>query len=231
MKEKEIKAQIKSIFESENFESATIKSEELFKQLEELKGKRSVSALKASLKKQYQGTVRVEKEEDLELVEPAPDSEQPVEEQPETQEPEVKEVAEQPEPFKFNVSTDGKFVQQFIEELIASNDPILNQFCIVREYFKQDSDTLTVRSTRMFVKEDGTGYDKYDDGSAAAKAAGLKSFRTLGYFDKSEDGFPVGEEYCQIQVIRIKRALEKYYISRSGITRLASAESVTNYQK
>ena len=45
------------------------------------------------------------------------------------------------------------------------------QFCIVQEYFKQDSDTLQTRSTRMFVKEDGTGYDKYDDGSAAAKAA------------------------------------------------------------
>lgn len=222
MKEKEIKAQIKSIFESENFESATTKSEELFKQLEELKGKRSVSALKASLKKQYQGNVRVEKEEDLELVEPAQETEQPAE---------VKEEEQKPEPFKFDVTTVGEFVSQWVEDLIACNDPLLNQFCIVQEYFKQDSDTLQTRSTRMFVKEDGTGYDKYDDGSAAAKAAGLKSFRTLGYFDKSEDGLPVGEEYCQIQVIRIKRALEKYYINRRGITRINCAENVNNYQK
>ena len=220
MKEKEIKAQIKSIFESENFESATIKSEELFKQLEELKGKRSVSALKASLKKHYQGDVRIEKEEDLEPVETAPEAEQPAE---------VKE--EKPEPFKFDVSVEGCFVNQWVEDLIASNDPLLNQFCIVQEYFKQVSDTDTIRTTRMFVKEDGTGWDKYDDGSAAAKAVGLKSFRTLGYFEKSEDGFPVGEEYCQIQVIRIKRTLEKYYINRRGVTQLGFAENVNNYQK
>lgn len=220
MKEKEIKAQIKSIFESESFDSAVANTKELFQQLEELKGKKSVSALMASLKKKYQGNVRVEKEEDLELVESAPEVEQPEE---------TKE--EQPEPFKFDVTTVGEFVSQWVEELIASNDPLLNQFCIVQEYFKQDSDTLQTRSTRMFVKEDGTGYDKYDDGSAAAKAAGLKSFRTLGYFDKSEDGLPVGEEYCQIQVIRIKRALEKYYINRSGITRINCAENVNNYQK
>ena len=222
MKEKEIKAQIKSIFESENFESATTKSEELFKQLEELKGKRSVSALKASLKKQYQGNVRVEKEEDLELVEPAQETEQPAE---------VKEEEQKPEPFKFDVTVEGRFVSQWVEDLIASNDPLLNQFCIVQEYFKRTSDTDTIRTTRMFVKEDGTGFDKYDEGSAAAKAVGLKSFRTLGYFEKSEDGYPVGEEYCQIQVIRIKRTLEKYYINRRGVTQLGFAENVNNYQK
>lgn len=216
MKEKEIKAQIKSIFESENFESATAKSEELFKQLEELKGKRSVSALKASLKKQYQGKVRIEKEEDLEPVETAPEAEQPAEEKPKS--------------FKFDVATDGEFVSQWVEDLIASNDTLLNQFCIVREYFKQVSDTETERSTRMFVKEDGTGYDKYDDGSAAAKAAGLKSFRTLGYFEQSNDGMPVGMEYCQIQVIRIKRTLEKYFVNRRGITRIKCAENVANYK-
>lgn len=222
MKEKEIKAQIKSIFESENFESATTKSEELFKQLEELKGKRSVSALKASLKKQYQCNVRVEKEEDLELVEPAQETEQPAE---------VKEEEQKPEPFKFDVTVEGRFVSQWVEDLIASNDPLLNQFCIVQEYFKRTSDTDTIRTTRMFVKEDGTGFDKYDEGSAAAKAVGLKSFRTLGYFEKSEDGYPVGEEYCQIQVIRIKRTLEKYYINRRGVTQLGFAENVNNYQK
>jgi len=215
MKEKEIKAQIKSIFESENFESATIKSEELFKQLEELKGKRSVSALKASLKKQYQGNVRVEKEEDLEPVEP----EQPAEAKEEKQ-----------EPYKFDVATTGTFSPYWIDELLRSNDPLLNQFCIVQEYFKQSSDTDTVRFTRMFVKSDGTGFDKYDEGSAAAKSVGLKSFRTLGYFDNSEDGFPVGMEYCQIQVIRIKRTLEKYFVNRRGATQISCAENVSDYK-
>lgn len=216
MKEKEIKAQIKSIFESESFDSAVANTQELFKQLEELKGKKSASAMMASLKKKYQNT-RIEKEEDLE---PAPEIEQPAE---------AKE--EKPEPFKFDVTVEGRFVNQWVEDLLASNDTLLNQFCIVQEYFKRTSDTDTIRTTRMFVKEDGTGWEKYDEGSAAAKAVGLKSFRTLGYFENSEDGFPVGEEYCQIQVIRIKRTLEKYYINRRGVTQLGFAENVNNYQK
>ena len=216
MKEKEIKAQIKSIFESENFESATIKSEELFKQLEELKGKRSVSALKASMKKQYQGSVRIENEEDLEAVETATEEQQ---------------SAETPEPFKFDTTHDGEFVGQWISELLASSDPLLKQFCIVREYFKRVSDTETERSTRMFVKSDGTGYDKYDDGSAAAKIAKLQSFRKLGYFDFSKDGYPVGEEYCQITVMRIQKAIEKFVIDRDGITKVVKAESVESYTK
>ena len=103
------------------------------------------------------------------------------------------------------------------------------QFCIVREYFKQVSDTETERSTRMFVKSDGTGYEKYDDGSAAAKIAGLTSFRKLGFFDKSEEGMPVGEEYCQITVMRIKKAVEKFVVGRTGVTRIGKAESVESY--
>lgn len=215
MKEKEIKAQIKSIFESENFESATIKSEELFKQLEELKGKRSVSALKASLKKQYQGNVRIEKEEDLEP-------------EPKVEEPAVQEQ-EKEEPFRFDVNQSENFSNESVKSLLAGTDPILMQFCIVREYFKRVSDTETERSTRMFVKSDGSGYEKYDDGSAAAKTAKIQSFRKLGYFENSADGFPVGEEYCQITVMRIKKALEKFVRDRQGITRIVKVESVESY--
>ena len=214
MKEKEIKAQIKSIFESESFDSAVANTQELFKQLEELKGKKSASALMASLKKKYQNT-RIEKEEDLAPAEP----EQPAEAKEEKQ-----------EPYKFDVATTGTFSPYWIDELLRSNAPLLNQFCIVQEYFKQSSDTDTVRFTRMFVKSDGTGFDKYDEGSAAAKSAGLKSFRTLGYFDNSEDGFPVGMEYCQIQVIRIKRTLEKYFVNRRGATQISCAENVSDYK-
>lgn len=211
MKEKEIKAQIKSIFESESFDSAVANTKELFQQLEELKGKKSASALMASLKKKYQN-VRVEKEEDLE---PAPEAEEP------------KEEVKTSEPTKFVIGGNPEDVK--LESLVEKSDPLLSQFCIVREYFKQVSDTETERSTRMFVKSDGSGYDKYDDGSAAAKTAKIQSFRKLGYFEQSADGFPVGEEYCQITVMRIKKALEKFVRDRQGITRIVKVESVESY--
>lgn len=211
MKEKEIKAQIKSIFESESFDSAVANTKELFQQLEELKGKKSASALMASLKKKYQDT-RIEKEEDLE---PAPEAEEPQQE------------AKPSEPTKFVIGGNPEDVK--LESLVEKSDPLLSQFCIVREFFKQVSDTETERSTRMFVKSDGSGYDKYDDGSAAAKTAKIQSFRKLGYFEQSADGFPVGEEYCQITVMRIKKALEKFVRDRQGITRIVKVESVESY--
>ena len=211
MKEKEIKAQIKSVFESESFESATAKTEDLFRQLEELRGKKSSSALMASMKRKYQQKTQEQASE------------------PEAKDPAGDQTEKSGEAFRFDVGQVGNFSNDAMLSLLHGTDPILMQFCIVREYFKQVSDTETERSTRMFVKSDGTGYEKYDDGSAAAKIAGLTSFRKLGFFDKSEEGMPVGEEYCQITVMRIKKAVEKFVVGRTGVTRIGKAESVESY--
>lgn len=128
------------------------------------------------------------------------------------------------ETYKFTVSE--SFNLDAIRQLVESGQPILNQFCIIHEFFKRVSDTETVRYTRMFVKADGEGWKLYDEGSAVAKKNELKSYRKIGYFDQSNDGFPVGEEYSQITVMRIKKALEKFVLGRSGATQVTSVMTV-----
>ena len=127
------------------------------------------------------------------------------------------------EAYKFNFDT--LFTHE-VNELVESGQPILNQFCIIHEFFKRVSDTETVRYTKMYVKADGEGWKLYDEGSAAAKEAGIKSYRKLGYFDQSNDGFPVGEEYSQVTVMRIKKALEKYVLGRTGVTVVEKAIAI-----
>ena len=142
----------------------------------------------------------------------------------------LEEVVAQPEaevPAKsitdeVRLATDEKLDIDFIKQLVTTNVPILNQFCVIREFFKRESDTETIRMTSMFIKSDGTGWKLYDEGSAAGKEAGLKSYRKIGYFDWSNDGFPVGEEYCQITVMRIKKALEKFVLGRTGCTQVTT---------
>lgn len=127
------------------------------------------------------------------------------------------------ETYKFNFDT--LFAHE-VKKLVESGQPILNQFCIIHEFFKRVSDTETQRYTKMFVKADGEGWNLYDEGSAEAKAKGLKSYRKLGYFDQSNDGFPVGEEYSQVTVMRIKKALEKFVLGRTGVTAVENAIAI-----
>lgn len=139
------------------------------------------------------------------------------------------EEPKQEEPVKaeeFKFAIDQCFNLEEIQKLVESGQPILNQFCIIHEFFKRVSDTETQRYTKMFVKADGEGWKLYDEGSAAAKAAGIKSYRKLGYFDQSNDGFPVGEEYSQVTVMRIKKALEKFVLGRTGVTAVENAIAI-----
>ena len=145
-------------------------------------------------------------------------------EQEETVEEPKQEEPVKAEEFKFAI--DQCFNLEEIQKLVESGQPILNQFCIIHEFFKRVSDTETVRYTKMYVKADGEGWKLYDEGSAAAKAKGLKSYRKLGYFDQSNDGFPVGEEYSQVTVMRIKKALEKFVLGRTGVTAVEKAIAI-----
>lgn len=145
-------------------------------------------------------------------------------EQEETVEEPKQEEPVKAEEFKFAI--DQCFNLEEIQKLVESGQPILNQFCVIHEFFKRVSDTETQRYTCMFVKSDGDGWKLYDEGSAAAKAAGFKSYRKLGYFDQSNDGFPVGEEYSQITLMRIKKAMEKFVLGRTGVTQVTTAHSI-----
>lgn len=145
-------------------------------------------------------------------------------EQEETVEEQKQEEPVKAEEFKFAI--DQCFNLEEIQKLVESGQPIINQFCVIHEFFKRVSDTETQRYTFMFVKSDGEGWKLYDEGSAAAKDAGFKSYRKLGYFDQSNDGFPVGEEYSQITVMRIKKAMEKFVLGRTGVTQVTTAHSI-----
>lgn len=228
--EKNIKERVRENFQTMEFTVAMAINEELKAEYIKEYGKRSWASLVRTYKcraKINDATENVAKDQEVQ--------EQPIEEDVPV---EQSEVVEKPaevndgkeavsETFTFDTSSNaGRFNNESIQSLIDSKDPILNQFCIVREYFKQESDTETVRNTRMFVKENGEGWPLYDEASAIAKSKELKSGRKLGFFTNSNDGFPVGEEYCQITVMRIKVALERFVIGREGITRVNVAESI-----
>ena len=221
----EVKKQIKANFESMNFDEAMTANADLFKQYEEIKGKRSLAALVGYYRTKANATIAIEDEANLAPVEDEP--EQTIEN---VEEPEVTQEAE-PEPtseeqYTFNVSGTGTFNRDNIQSLIDSENPIVNKFCVIREYFKQESDTQTIRNTRMFVQNNGDGYERWNDARATANANGIKSYRKPGNFDLSKDGFPVGEEYCCVSVMRIKDAFQKFMFDREGATQILRAESI-----
>lgn len=223
MKELTIRQQVKSNFQNMGFSEAMEANKELKAEYIRFCGQRSWNSIVAAYERKAKQNTPKQTEQSIDKVAPV---EQPVAEQA----PEVSDGKEMvSEPFTFDTSaTVGRFNNETILSLVESKEPILNQFCIVREYFKQESDTETVRNTRMFVKESGEGWPLYDEASAIAKSKGLKSGRKLGFFTNSNDGFPVGEEYCQITVMRIKAALERFVIGREGVTRVNVAESIEN---
>ena len=226
----EIKNQIKVNFESMAFDEAMSANAELFKEYEEAKGKRSLAALVSYYRSKAKATIAIEPEENLAPAEPET-IEEPADEIP-AEEPVNEPANEQPagdtpeEPYTFDVTSDGHISVEHIKSLIDSEHSIINKFCVIREYFKQESDTETIRNTRMFVKNDGDGYDRWNDARATANANGIKSYRKPGNFDLSHDGFPVGEEYCCVSVMRIKDAIQKYLFDRDGATRIAKVESI-----
>jgi hypothetical protein len=227
----EIKNQIKVNFESMTFEAALSANAELFKEYEEVKGKRSLTALISYYRTKANATVAIEPEENLEpvnepeAIEPEPENEPVDEPEPTNDEAETEPATE--EPYTFDVTAEtGHISREHIQSLIDSEHSIINKFCVIREYFKQESDTQTIRNTRMFVKNDGDGYERWNDARATANANGIKSYRKPGNFDLSHDGFPVGEEYCCVSVMRIKDAFQKYLFDREGATQIARVESI-----
>ena len=78
----------------------------------------------------------------------------------------------------------------------------------------------------MFVQNNGDGYERWNDARATANANGIKSYRKPGNFDLSHHGFPVGEEYCCVSVMRIRDAFQKFLFDREGETKILRAESI-----
>lgn len=215
----ELKNQMKANFESMTFDEAMTANADLFKEYEEIKGKRSLAAFVSYYRTRANATVAIEDEANLLPAEPETVNEP--EETPEVQEPKPETTepvaeSEPEEPFIFNLSGIGCFSKDSIQSLIDSENPTVMQFCIIREYFKIESDGEIVRKTNMYVKNDGTGFAKWNDARATANGNGMKSMYKHGNFDLSADGFPVGEECDTVSVMRIRDAFQKFVIDRYG---------------
>ena len=217
----EVKNQIKANFESMNFDEAVKANQELFKQYEEIKGKRSLTALVSYYRSKSKSETAADNEakSDSDAV--------PVEENAQEVEMPDNTDTEPEESYTFDVLYGiGVFSEDNIRSLVESGNPIINKFCVIREFFKQESDTVTIRNTRMFVKNDGDGYERWNDARATANTNGIKSYKKPGNFDLSNDGYPVGLECCSVSVMRIRDAFQKFLFDRKGETRLLRAESI-----
>ena len=202
----EIKSQIKENFESMAFEDAMSMNADLFKEYEEINGKRSLAALIGYYRKKADNKNEV-----------VADCTESIKEN-------VNEKIED-DNITFRLGT-GHICHDWICSLLDSKHPIKERFCIVREYYHCKSDTEIIRSTRIFVQPNGDGYYRWDDANVALKDRGISSFRIIGHFDWSKDGLPVGEQYCRVSIMRIKNALKRYVIERSGASQVTQIESI-----
>jgi len=233
--EKNIKERVRENFQTMEFTVAMKANEELREEYIRVFGNRSWNSM-VNVYKRKAKTEEVIKPEDVGTLEFLQTDETPADEtsaeENKTETLPVEELPVEEERKQEDSDADFFFTPKEkldidnIESLVDCKATILEQFCIIHEYYHMVSDTQTIRFTNMYVNVDGKGWKLYDEGSAAAKSAGLKSYTKLGFFDKSEHGFPVGEEYSQITVMRIRKALCKFVLERTGITRVTEVQSI-----
>lgn len=210
MEVKEIKAAIKANFESLSFESAMEANKDLLAEYTNIKGERSAKAIVSYYRRKESTPAEVTEEPTSNVEEQSISAE------------EVGSIEDVVAPsFQFKI---GEEIES--SELVAAienKDEALNKFCVVREYFEQVSDSETINKVEMFVErneeviDNGDGWTRWDDASAAAKDKGLNSYRKPGNFDLSLECLPVGEVYCKVTVMRISDALNKFYNRKNGI--------------
>lgn len=208
---KELKAQIKANFENNEFATAMELNKDLLAEYETLKGKRGVSALVSYYKKQAEKNATPAETETEEVEAPIVDEETPAD---------VTEPTSEPKDFKFSLYKEVDV--ETLQKAIDADCKEMKDFCVIKEYWEQKSDTEVIRSTDMFVDRDpvtlqAKGFATWDDASLAAKNVGLVSYRKKGDFGLSEEGFPVGEVYCKVTVMYIGKALAKFMNRMNGI--------------
>lgn len=214
MEAKDLKNAIKANFERLSFESAMEANNQLLAEYETMKGKRGVSAIVAYYKKQSLKDEVVEET-------PAPAEEEQVNDQDVVVEKSVNETEPVSEEVP-NVSLYKSLTNEMIDNALENGGEELNEWCIIKEYWEQKSDTEVVRSVEMFVGRDPEtkktkGWNKWDDANNAAKGAGISSFRKKGDLSLSEEGYPIGEAVCMVRMARIGEALTKFKNRSNGI--------------
>ena len=214
MKKEDLKAAIKANFENNEFATAMELNKDLFAQYEEAAGKRSLTAIVAAYRKKAGATEAVEEETNLEPAEveeaPTP-AEEPAQEEPDYQ-------------FAADEEREATLDQNEVIAMLESGNKSLKRYCIVKEEFKQVSDTEQFIQTTMIVKPDGFGWENFKD--VMSKLGGKKGIteRKAGSFWKSKMGMPVGEEITKWTIWKIDEALREYAfrLNASAITRVTT---------
>ena len=221
MKKENLKAAIKANFENNEFATAMELNKDLFQEYENVAGKRSLTALVSFYRKKAGATESIEQEENLTPVEEVEKVEEVT-----AEEPQKEEKIEEPEyQFDCNEELDAVIDVDEIRELLDKGNKALNRYCIVKEYFKQVSDTERKISTTMLVKADGFGWETFGEVVKALGGKKGKTERVAGSFWKSGCGLPVGEEIKKWTVFKVGDALRQFAFRQnaSAITCVTAA--------
>ena len=214
MKKEDLKAAIKANFENNEFATAMELNKDLFQEYENAAGKRSLAALVGHYRKKAGATEVVEEEANFESAE--------VEETPT---PTEESAQEEPDyQFAADEEREATLDQNEVIAMLESGNKSLKRYCIVKEEFKQVSDTEQFIQTTMIVKPDGFGWENFKD--VMSKLGGKKGIteRKAGSFWKSKMGLPVGEEITKWTIWKIDEALREYAFRQnaSAITRVTT---------
>lgn len=202
MSKEKLKATIKANFENNDFETAMVVNKELFVKYEAEAGKRSLTSIINYYRK------KAEDAQECESI----------------QGKSVEEQKDEGTDYKFE-TREAILDLENVKILLESDNKALKRYCIVKEEFKQISDTEQFIQTTMIVKPDGYGWDNF--GIAVGKLGGKKgkTERKVGSFWKSEMGLPVGEEIIKYSIYKIDDALRKFAFRQnsSAITKVTTS--------
>lgn len=214
MKKEDLKAAIKANFENNEFATAMELNKDLFQEYENEAGKRSLAALVGHYRKKAGAAEVVEEEANLEpaeVEEATTPAEEPAQEEPDYQ-------------FAADEESEATLDQNEVIAMLESGNKSLKRYCIVKEEFKQVSDTERFIQTTMIVKPDGFGWENFRE--VMSKLGGKKGVteRKAGSFWKSKMGLPVGEEITKWTIWKIDEALREYAFRQnaSAITRVTT---------
>lgn len=197
MKKEDLKAAIKANFENNEFATAMELNKDLFVQYEDAAGKRSLVAIVTYYRKKAE-EAQEPAEEPIKTEETSTPNEEPAkEEEPERE-------------FEMNEDRESFLSIDDAKSLLESMNKSLKRYCIVKEEFKQVSDTEQFIQTTMIVKPDGFGWENFRE--VMSKLGGKKGIteRKAGSFWKSKMGLPVGEEITKWTIWKIDEALREY---------------------
>jgi hypothetical protein len=239
MKKNDVKAQIKSNFQTMSFESAVKANKALLPEYINEYGKKSYVSMRSYYAK-HQTTegVAAEPTADVATLE-APVTETAIEVESKVADEfeDNLEAVEPDQPEELKLTTDVCLEKPFsfigfelneenVRNLIDSDNSVLKEKCLVREVFEVTGDFQFSHFCEMKVANNGKGWNTWDDTKDGQKSEDWVTSHKNGNMRKSNFCFPVGEKHQLIHYEYIKYALQHYYLDR-----LASEDGAGMIQK